>query len=370
MNPDWKQIDGVESIPSPGLVIDADRLARNIASMLAIVDGDASRLRPHVKTHKMPDVIRRQMDSGINKFKAATLTEAAMVARTGGTDILIAYPVVGTGLQRLSTLIEEFPQTRFAVVVDNLASIAPLADAVSQSESPLRVLIDVDCGMHRTGIPWGDGLDRLRDTIESRTELSFGGLHVYDGHLHQPNLVERKEAVEAIRAQIDQYTQRCGIPDEIVAGGSPTYALWAAEPLVSPSPGTTVFWDIGYGSNFPDLPFEVAAALLTRVISKPCGQRVCLDVGYKSVASEMPLERRVEVPSLDEVHWIGHSEEHLVCETPMADQLTIGQPLFVFPRHICPTVALHDWAHIIHNDSYQGDRWPVVARTRYDDAAT
>jgi D-serine deaminase-like pyridoxal phosphate-dependent protein len=363
MNVIWNPIDGIDSILSPGLLIDADRVANNIQSMIRLVDGDASRLRPHVKTHKMPDVIRMQLDAGISKFKAATLAEASMVAEAGGRDVLLAYPMVGSNIARLKAIRQEHPETTFAVLVDHPASASALADAFHGHSSPQRVFIDVDCGMHRTGIAWGDGLHQLREAIEQRDELAFVGLHVYDGHLHQSALEERRQSVEQIKRQIDAYVERNGVP-EIVAGGSPTFGIWAQHAGIHCSPGTTVFWDIGYSENFPDLPFDIAAALLTRIISKPGDRRVCVDLGYKAIASEMPLDRRLVIPTIVDARLIGQSEEHLVVETEQADSLAIGQPLLAFPRHICPTVALHDWANVVRDSAFTGERWPVTARRR------
>lgn len=359
----WIPIDQLETIPSPALLVDVDRVRRNIDAMLQVVEGDAKRLRPHVKTHKMPAMITMQLEAGISAFKAATIAEARMVASAGASDVLLAYPMVGANIPRLLEVTGQFPQCQFAVVADHPTSVADLGSAFAASAQPLRVMIDVDCGMHRTGVAWGEPLNQVRAAIEQHAGLTFAGLHVYDGHLHQPERSQRQSAVQAIAEQVDDYVRRFGAP-EVVAGGSPTFALWAEQAGVRCSPGTTVFWDIGYAEKFTELPFEIAAVLLTRVISKSGSRRVCVDLGYKSIASEMPLDRRVEIPAIADARWIGHSEEHLVLETELADTLSIGQPLIAFPRHICPTVALHDWAHVIRNASFRGERWPVTARSR------
>ena len=363
MNQIWNQIEQLESVASPGLLVDVDCVARNIDSMVRIVNGEAGRLRPHVKTHKMPAVIRMQVDAGICKFKASTIAEASMVAGAGGQDVLLAYPVVGLNIQRLAELREKYPKTSFAVLVDHPSAISILIDAFPKWDTPLRVFIDVDCGMHRTGIPWGPGLDQLRHLIDQSSELEFAGLHVYDGHLHQPSLDERQQAVTHIHQEIADYVGEEGAP-EIVAGGSPTFALWAQQAGIHCSPGTTVFWDIGYSEKFPDLQFEIAAALLTRVISKPGDKRICLDLGYKAIASEMPFERRLKIPNIEDARLVSHSEEHLVVEAATAASLAIGQPLLAFPRHICPTVALHNSVNLIRDSAITGQQWSVTARNR------
>jgi D-serine deaminase-like pyridoxal phosphate-dependent protein len=361
----WPEIDfkSLDSIASPGLLVDANRVDTNVQAMIAIVNGQASRLRPHVKTHKMPDVVRIEIAAGISKFKAATIAEAEMVAAAGGKDVFLSYPVVGPNLKRLADLIDRHPDTSFAAMADNIGVAEMLAENVGNSDRPLRLFIDVDCGMHRTGIPLGSEMDRLRQRIESLPGVTYAGLHVYDGHLHSPSMEERKLAAGRIITEIRDY-DRANPSPTIIGGGSPTFGVWSGETNWECSPGTTVFWDVGYGSSYPDLGFSMAIALLTRVISKPGGNRICLDIGYKSVASEMPLDRRVVLPGIDDATFIGHSEEHLVLETAQAASISHGQPFLAFPRHICPTVALHARATVVRDGCATSETWPVTARDR------
>lgn len=329
--------------------------------MIAIVGGrdHVGRLRPHVKTHKMPDVVRLQMDAGIKRFKAATIAEAQMVAAVGADEVLLAYPVVGPSVDRWTRLIESFPATKFASVVDSVDGLALL----KPSMETLEVFIDVDCGMHRTGIAIGDGLDELRDAIDANPRVRFAGLHVYDGHVHEPSLQHRTAVVEDILASLKKYCDRSPVPT-IVAGGSPTFAIWADRTDYQCSPGTPLLWDVGYEEHFADLGFEIAAALVTRVVSKPGDRRVCVDLGHKAVAAEMELSRRVVFPDIPDAKLVSQSEEHLVFETDQATTLSIGQPLIALPRHICPAVALHAFANIVDPAGPTTLHWPVVARDR------
>jgi D-serine deaminase-like pyridoxal phosphate-dependent protein len=361
----WPTINfkSLDAVASPGLLVDADRVTNNVQAMVETAGGQASRLRPHVKTHKMPAVVQLEIAAGINKFKTATIAEAEMVASAGGKDVLLAYPVVGPNIRRLARLIERHPNTSFAALADDVDVTETLSEQIGTIEQPLRLFIDVDCGMHRTGIPLGPKLDQLRACIESLPNLQFAGLHVYDGHLHSPSLDERKSAVGQIIAAVRQYDRSHPSPT-IIGGGSPTFALWAEETSWECSPGTTVFWDVGYGSNYPDLEFSMAIALLTRVISKPGDRRICLDLGYKAVASEMPLDRRVMLPAIDDATFIGQSEEHLVVETAQAASIAHGQHFLAFPRHICPTVALHAMATVVRDGRVTEETWRVTARDR------
>jgi D-serine deaminase-like pyridoxal phosphate-dependent protein len=123
-----------------------------------------------------------------------------------------------------------------------------------------------------------------------------------------------------------------------------------------------MLWDFGYGDKFPDLPFEPAAVLLTRVVSKLAGNRLCLDLGHKAVASENP-HPRVRLLEIPDATFLMHSEEHLVIETPRADEFAIGQCLHGIPRHICPTVALHNEAWVSQGGTAV-TTWPITARGR------
>lgn len=359
----WFQLDAPETVASPGLIVDADRVESNIAQTVEMVGGKshADRLRVHIKTHKMPDVTRLQMDAGITKFKVATLAEAEMVASVGPADLLLAYQPVGPNIERLATLVEQFPTCQFGAIVDDIEAASRIADRFSRSPS-LRLWIDVDCGMHRTGIEFGDGLDRLRESIEALPGIQFGGLHVYDGHIHDPALETRSERARKIIAEVRKYVAGSPVP-AIVGGGSPTFGIWATETDWQCSPGTPVFWDVGYGQDHPELPFLPAAGLLTRVISKP-DNRLCLDLGYKSVSSEMPLDQRLVLPALPDAKLVSQSEEHLVVETAAAKEMRIGDALIAFPRHVCPSVALHAYATIVRDGVLTGERWPVTARDR------
>ena len=157
--------------------------------------------------------------------------------------------------------------------------------------------------------------------------------------------------------------QEAGLPiPRIVAGGTPTFPFFAELPGIECSPGTTVLWDFGQPRNNPDLDFLNAAVLLTRVVSKPAPNRLCLDLGHKAVASEMP-HPRVQLFGLEDAAFVTHSEEHLVVETSRAAEFAVGQVIYGLPRHVCPTVALHNEVFVVR-DGRAGETWPVTARAR------
>jgi D-threonine aldolase len=347
----------------------------NLRRMIQIAGGIPS-LRPHLKTHKMPDLVSLQLVLGIRKFKCATIAEAEMAASCGVPDLLLAYPPIGPNAQRFANLVQAFPQTHFSVIGDEADAILALSKAVRPMKgkgaaarggvAAVEVLLDIDVGQHRTGVPAGARAVDLYRFIASLPGLIPGGLHAYDGHLGDPDLTARTRACEAAFAPVTALQlelRQAGLPvPRIVAGGTPTFPIHARRGGVECSPGTCVFWDAGYATRLPDLDFLPAALVLTRVVSKPSAHCLCLDLGHKAIASEMP-HPRVQFLNLPDAKAIAHSEEHLVIESARASEFRVGDCLYGWPWHICPTVALHAEAVIIERRKATG-RWRVLARER------
>jgi D-serine deaminase-like pyridoxal phosphate-dependent protein len=366
MHPAWFHVENEADIPSPALLFYRSRIEHNLQLMLKIA-GDAKRLRPHVKTHKTAEIIAMQIRLGITRFKASTIAEAEMCAAVGAADVLLAMPCVGINAHRLAELAVKFPDTQFSSIADAEETIGFLASAAQQHGVTLGVYLELDCGMARTGIVPGDAAAILAHVIKDTPRLQFRGLHAYDGHIHDDSLDLRLERCDAAFEPVLQFRCRLQgegiIVKELVAGGSPTFGIHATYADRTLSPGTTVLWDFGYGDKYPaDLPFQPAAVLLARVISKPGTNRITLDLGHKSVAPENP-HPRVRFEELPDAVAVMQSEEHLVLETDRAHEFTIGQALHGIPRHVCPTVSMHGEAYVIEGGQTT-ERWPITARNR------
>ena len=362
---DWFRPSDEAAIPSPALLLFRERIEHNLRLMIEIAGGPA-RLRPHVKTHELGPLVARQIELGITKFKASTIAEAEMCAAAAAPDVLLAFPQAGPNVARLCELARKFPNTDFSVVADDSSNIRALRERALAAGVTLGVFIDLDCGMHRTGLAPGERAAELYGLIADSPGLRPSGLHAYDGHIQESAPAARRALCEeafapvlALRAKLESL----GLPvPALIAGGTPTFPIHAAHTDRECSPGTTVLWDFGYGEKFPDLAFQTAAVLLTRVVSKPAPDRLCLDLGHKSVAAEMP-HPRVKILELPEAVAVLHSEEHLVIETPRAAEYSVGHVLHAIPRHICPTVALHAEALIV-TEARVTATWPILARAR------
>ena len=365
MNTDWFHITNEADVPSPALLVYPDRVEENIRRMVAITGGPA-RLRPHMKTHKLPEVIRLQMAQGITKFKCATIAEAEMVAGCGVRDVLLAYQPVGPNVRRLIQLVKKFPDAKFSAIVDDAEAIRALSETCEAERLTLEVLLDIDVGMQRSGVAPGPKAVELYRLLHQSNGVLAGGLHVYDGHIHDRDPETRKAVCDAAFAPAQALRlelKAAGMPvPTVIAGGTPTFAIHARRPDVECSPGTCVFWDHGYGVKVPDLDFLPAAVLFTRVISRPGVNRLCLDLGHKAVAPENP-HPRVHLLALPEVKFVMQSEEHLVVETERAGEFPVGTALYGIPWHICPTVALHGQVVVVR-DGRATERWKVTARER------
>ena len=176
------RIEDSRQLMTPALVVFLEMVQENLDRMVEIA-GDPARLRPHVKTHKTREVVKLQLQRGITKFKAATFAECEMLAQAGARDIFLAYHVVGRNIGRAVRFVQMFPEVRFMVIADHPGPVEQLAKAMVEAEQRIQVLLDLDTGQHRTGLPVGSQARQLYGKIAESPGLQAGGLHIYDGHL-------------------------------------------------------------------------------------------------------------------------------------------------------------------------------------------
>ncbi len=362
------RIAHAENIDSPALLVFPDIVRKNISAAIHLV-GDPARLRPHVKTHKSPDVARLLLEAGIRQFKCASIAEAEMLARAGAEDVLFAFPLHGPKISRLLKLIKAYPKTRFSCLIDHARSAEAISLALESMGLTLGIYPDLNTGMNRTGIEPGEKALELYAHISNNPRFQVRGFHAYDGHIRHSDIQERKRACDEAFAKVLRLKESAlgrGLAvDELIAGGSPSFPVHAQYPDRICSPGTFVYWDQGYASLFPDQPFVCAAILITRFVSNPSPGIWCLDLGHKSVAAESPLDKRVFFPNLPGWTLISQSEEHLVLKAPEGKEESVkqGDVVYGIPWHICPTVALYERMICIDKGEFAGE-WMNVARDR------
>ncbi len=361
----WYEVASVDKIDSPALLIYPERIAYNIRLLKKMVGEDTNRLRPHVKTNKMIEVCQMMMEAGIAQFKCSTIAEAEMLALSNAKDVMMAYQPVGPKIERWIKLVRAYPNTHFSCLLDNPDSIKALGSIAQDSAMSLAVYVDVDLGMGRTGASIDQIANVLR-CIEDQKHLVLEGVHGYDGHISNADPAVRKKESDAayalLKETFDYLQPLCPNVLKMVIGGSPSFTSHAQREDVTCSPGTFIFWDWGYRSRIPEQAFEYAAIVLTRVISVLDDRHICVDLGYKAVASDPPLPR-VKFLNADDAGTIFQSEEHLVLSVNDSKRYPIGTVLYAVPTHICPTVALYDRAYVIQQHQKIAT-WQVIGRNR------
>jgi D-serine deaminase-like pyridoxal phosphate-dependent protein len=346
----WFLVENIDRVDSPGLLIYPARVEENIRILKSFVD-DVSRLRPHVKTNKSPEITRMLLKAGIHKFKCATIAEGEMLAMSGAKEVLLAHQPVGPKIERFLALIEKYPDVHFSCVIDDIG--------IARKLTSVDVYIDLNVGMNRTGIEPEKAIELYSPNVI--------GLHVYDGHLRDPDLAVRTKQCDegfarVARLQFD-IEKRFGKKLPIVAGGTPSFPIHAKRKDVECSPGTFIYWDKGYQEVLKEQPFLIAALVVTRVISVPTSDTICVDLGHKGIASESPIDKRVYFLNANGLTPIGHSEEHLVLKVEGKNSFKVGDVLYGAPHHICPTVNLYDAPNVIEKGKYVGN-WETISRKR------
>ncbi|HLG38399.1 MAG TPA: D-TA family PLP-dependent enzyme [Chitinophagaceae bacterium] len=360
VNKNWYQIGNINELDSPALVVFPERVKHNI--QLAIdMAGDVDRLRPHIKTHKSPDVARLMLKAGITKFKCATIAEAEMLAQCNAPDVLLAYQPLGPKLNRFVSLIKKYAGTKFSCLTDNIAAINEQAALFNSNNLTVPVFIDLNIGMDRTGVVPKNAIELARHCLQLKG-IILTGLHAYDGHLRDIDFETKKDKCDAAFASVRDLNDKLKL-QTIIAGGSPTFSIHCKRENAECSPGTFVYWDKGYTDLCPEQKFLTAAILITRFISIPAPNKLCLDLGHKSVAAENEIGKRVYFLNAPGLKPISQSEEHLVVETGETNNYKTGDVLYGLPYHICPTVALYERVFTIENGKVTGE-WKNIARDR------
>lgn len=368
METNWQKIANEKVFDTPFFAIYPERIEANIKMAIEMVEGKPNRLRPHIKTHKTGEIIDMFIRFGITKIKCATIAEAELAADRGIEDVLLAYQPVGKKIERLISLIKTFPKISFSCLVDNIQSAQAIADAgTANSIDFIKIYVDLNTGMNRTGYPFEKSLPTLYKEIGSVKGIMLLGFHIYDGHLDglDANIrtLPAKLALQKILVDCGEIVDMGFVQPMLIAGGSNTFSFYAKERNIECSPGTFVFWDMNYTKKLPELPFEAAAVLVTTVISKPTDHTLCLDMGYKSVSSENPIDARISFPWNDELKPLSQSEEHLVVKIEALKDYQIGDRIYGIPHHVCPSIALYDELNVVADHQIFG-QWKVLARKR------
>ena len=357
-----------DALETPAMLLFQDMMDHNIRSVCEMVGGGQN-LIAHVKTHKSEAVARKQVELGIHGFKCATLKELEMALKAGTRKAIVSYPQVqARKIERLCDLTSSYPDAWIATIVSSPVHLEVLATVAARRKQSLRVMLDLDAGMHRTGIGFGPDAANLYRDIDAHPLLQPSGFHLYDGHDNFSDLNEREAAaqrnIESLQ-EFQQQTESAGIPVPcVVAGGSFSFAYYAHTEGMYGSPGTFIYWDTGNSASMPDMPFRWAALVLTQVVDRyPDAERITTDLGYKGICGDIPLGERASLLGHDAAQLILQDEEHGVFRIP-GELPRVGDYLLAVPGHACPTAIRYPGIHVLDATGNVVDYYLHTARDR------
>lgn len=356
--------DLVTSVDTPALMLDLNAFERNLDRMAKALAHSGVRLRAHAKSHKTPEVARRQIASGAVGICCQKVSEASIFVEAGIQDVLVSNEIVGAA--KAARLADLARRARIGVLADHPEPVATLAAAAAAAGASIDVYVEVEVGQ-RCGVAPGEAAAQLARTISQYGSLRFAGLHVYHGpaqHLRTP--AERAgaiaHAVHCARVSRDAIERRGLACERITGAGTGSFLLERDSGVYNEvQAGSYIFMDRDYADNQlgdSDLTFEHALFVRTTVMSRPGASRAIVDAGLKasSLDSGMPI-----VWQRPDLRFVKASDEHGVIETPDSAAVSLGQALMLVPGHCDPTVNLYD--EII---CFRGERvetiWPVAAR--------
>ncbi len=359
------------ALNTPVLVVDLDALTRNIAAMAAFAKRHAIALRPHSKTHKSPEIARRQIAAGAIGICCAKIGEAEVLADGGvDTGLHITSPVVSTpAIARLVAL--NARTTGLMCVVDNIANVRAIGAAAEGK--PLEILIDVDPGIHRTGVTSPEAAVAVLATIRAETGLRYRGVQFYCGsQQHIETFEGRRDAMrdraQVLRSVIEALAAAGGPPEIVTGGGTGTHRIDVDLDLFTElQVGSYVFMDGQYLAC--DLvgedgaaPFETALMVDARVVSANTPGLCTIDAGFKAFSTDAdpPV---VLSGAVEGAKYAFMGDEHGAVILGKGRTLALGEIVTLATPHCDPTVNLHDTYHVVSDDTLVA-LWPVAARGR------
>ncbi|MCE7999805.1 MAG: DSD1 family PLP-dependent enzyme [Rhodobiaceae bacterium] len=359
---------------TPALVVDLPAFEANVAAMAAHCAKHGLNLRPHAKTHKSAEIARRQIAAGALGVCCAKLGEAEALGAAGIDGILLTSPVVlPFAIERLMTLNAKLDDLMIAV--DNPENATTLAAAAEAAGKPLQVLMDLDVGLHRTGIAPGDDAHALARQMEESPHLHFKGLQAYAGHLmHIEDFAERREkslaVMDTLRDMRDELEED-GISCEILSGGGTgTFDIDVeANVLTELQGGSYVFMDKQYndvkGAHGGSLgsAFQTSLYVQMSVVSNNTPKLATTDAGFKSFSTDAEPPVLSDGAPEDAKYFFFGDEQGGIMLSSANEKLALGTTLTAVTPHCDPTVNLYDAYHVLDGERLV-DIWPIEARGR------
>jgi D-serine deaminase-like pyridoxal phosphate-dependent protein len=359
-------------LDTPSVLVDLDILEANVHRMADFAARHGVKLRPHAKSHKTAGIARRQLAAGAVGLTVAKLDEAEAYLNAGFADLFVANQVIGPLKWR--RLAELQAHGTVAVGVDSLEGARGIAEAARDVHTTLPVLIEIDTGLHRAGVPPGDQALDLARQLAALDGLDLRGVFTHAGHAYaatSPQEVQRIGQAEGeLLVMTAERLRTHGIACPVVSVGStPTAMIAGAVPGVTElRPGNYVFYDrmqVGLGSA---RPADCSLTVLSTVISRPTADRAILDAGSKTFALDRGAHGLETVLGFGQDDTLGlvldHlSEEHgfILLDAAQAERVHVGDRLRIWPNHACTTANLAEVLYGMRGDRME-ERLPVLVR--------
>jgi len=351
-----------DELDTPALVVDLPAMERNIVRMTERILGNSVNWRPHTKGQKIPAIAQQLIRAGAIGVTCAKLGEAEVMAAAGIQDILIANQIVGA--EKIARLVNLRRHTDVIVAVDSPENVTELSKAACAKGVELRVVVEVDTGMHRCGVAGPEDAVALARQVHNAPGLIFAGIEGWEGHTTRIADPEdkRTQVQQAVGILVDaaQQCRAAGLPVEIVScGGTGTYWISATIPGVTEiQAGGGIFSDVLYQEQY-GLDHELALTMMTTVISRPTPQRVVVDAGKKTFSSDGAVPRAIGVADVTSTNL---SAEHTRLELGTENTtLRVGDRVEFVVGYGDTTMHLHDELFGVR-DGMVETVWPILGR--------
>ena len=347
-------------LQTPAVLIDLDRVEANLQRAQSYADKHGLKLRPHIKTHKLPRFAKRAIALGAVGITVQKLGEAEVMADAGITEIFLPYNILGAAkLARLKALTE---RVHLTVTADSAETVAGLSATFAGATTPLTVLVECDTGMGRCGVQTPEAALALAQIIAKAPGLVFGGLMTYP-------LAGQVEANAAWLATAQQTLTAAGLPATIISNGG-TPDLWRAHEVTAATehrPGTYIYMDRFQVAKGVGSFADCALTVLTTVVSRPTENRAIIDAGSKALTSDtLGLAGFGLIEAYPDAVITGLSEEHGTIDlTDCAEKPKIGEQIRIIPNHACVVSNLFDEVTLISGNQIV-ETVAVAARGRVD----
>ncbi|KAJ5637000.1 hypothetical protein N7490_006879 [Penicillium lividum] len=356
--------DHIDSLDTPSMVVDLDLCEANIKKLMDKLLPTGLDIRPHLKTTKSAILASKLVKAGAKGGCVAKVSEAEVIAAAGFDDLLITCEIIGPA--KVKRLVELYRKHRgIRIVVDSEVGATAINEALAASgiNDPITVLIDLDVGLHRTGVKPGDSAMALAQHIAKLKHLNLIGVQGYEGHLqHLHDREDRRiqclQSMEILTGTAYSLRDAGFNMMVVTTGGTGTAEFCATVPGVTElQPGSFIFMDTDY-RNAVGTFYSNSLTLLSTVLSKQGPQTVTIDTGLKSLTTDSGL---AECKDSRYTYGVLGDEHGSLSWGDGVPALAVGDRVEMIPSHIDPTVNLHDF-YYAHRKCVIEEIWPVDSR--------